>query len=308
MQASSLAEELEFTKTTYTYKKIGELNIRADVHRHQDQVSRPVVVWLHGGALIIGNRTAVPQQILDLCQKEGFVLVSLDYRLAPEAKLPEIVSDLKDGLKWIRESGPELFAADTSRLVVAGASAGGYLALMSGIVDESPPTAIVSYWGFGNIIGEWTNSPSESYRKGKLITKDAACAGVGKEVLTNSNKTNGAGRATFFLYLKQTGLWTREVSGLDPVKDAEKLKPYCPVRNVSAKFPPTMFLHGTADKDVPVGQSIEMSDELKRHGVDREVITIEGGGHGLWGGDKQLIEKAFQRSLQYIREHLVPAK
>lgn len=292
-----------FSKTAYTYKTIDDLQIRADVYRHEDTVKRPVIVWLHGGALLLGSRAGVPKQLRELAEKQRFVLVSLDYRLAPEVKLPEIIEDLRDGLTWVRKSGPKLFDADPSRLVVAGASAGGYLALMSGILTE-PPTAIVSYWGFGDVDGDWTTKPSEAYRKGKLIAKKDAWAGVGERVLTSTNQKNGRGRATFFLYLKQTGRWINAVGGFDPATDREKITPYCPVRNVSPEYPPTLFLHGTADKDVPVEQSISMARELKRHGVAHEIITIEGGGHSLWGGDRKLIEQAFKRSTEYIREKL----
>lgn len=159
----------QFSKREYVYKSVDALKIRADVYRHDDSTKRPVIVWLHGGALIMGSRSAVPQQLKDLARDDGFVLVSLGYRLAPEAQLQEIVSDMRDGMDWIRKSGPELFNADPSRLVVAGASAGGYLALMSGFGTENRPTAIVSYWGFGDVDGDWTTKPSESYRKGKLI-------------------------------------------------------------------------------------------------------------------------------------------
>ena len=80
-----------FSKKTYTYKTVGELKIQADVYRADDKVTRPVIVWLHGGALIVGSRSSVPKQLLDLCRADGFVLVSLDYRLSPEAKLPAII-------------------------------------------------------------------------------------------------------------------------------------------------------------------------------------------------------------------------
>ena len=215
-----------------------------------------------------------------------------------------MIEDLKDGLQWVRQSGPERFAADPSRMVVAGASAGGYLALMSGVVSVPPPTAIVSYWGFGDVDGEWTTKPSEAYRKGKLIAKEDAWAGVGGQVLASTNQAKGRGRSTFFLYLKQTGQWLNAVGGFDPLLDREKITPFCPVRNVTPEYPPTLFLHGTADKDVPVEQSIAMAAELQRKGVARELITIEGGGHSLWGGDKVLIDQAFQRSMEYIRERL----
>ncbi len=293
-----------FSKREFVYKSVGDLRIRADVYRHDDSVKRPVIAWLHGGALIMGSRSMVPQQLKDLARDEGFILVSLGYRLAPEAQLQEIISDLRDGIDWIHKSGPELFDADPSRFVVAGASAGGYLALMSGFGSEHRPTAIVSYWGFGDVDGDWTTKPSEAYRKGKLISKEDAWAGVGDTVLTATNKENGRGRSVFFLYLKQTGRWINAVSGLDPGRDRAKLTPYSPVRNVTAEFPPTLFLHGTADRDVPVEQTISMARELEKHGVANESIIIERGGHGLWGGDRKLIEQAFKRSTEFIKERL----
>ena len=77
----------KFSKAEFTFKTDGELNIRADVHRHASSEKRPVVVWLHGGALIMGSRTGVPKQLLELAEAEQFVIASLGYRLAPEAQL-----------------------------------------------------------------------------------------------------------------------------------------------------------------------------------------------------------------------------
>lgn len=68
----------------------------------------------------------------------------------------------------------------------------------------------------------------------------------------------------FFLYLKQTGEWISAVSGLNPETDRPKLTPLCPVRNVTAGYPPTLLLHA-ADKDAPIEQSLAMAEELKRH-------------------------------------------
>ena len=173
-----------------------------------------------------------------------------------------------------------------------------------GIVVDPAPTAIVSYWGFGDVDGDWTTKPAEAYRRGKLIKEDVAWSGVGGQVVTSANKENGRGRATFFTYLKQTGQWVNAVSGFDPQVDRDQLTPFCPIRNLSDSYPPTLMLHGTADIDVPVGQSLAMAAELRRLGVSHELITIEGGGHSLWGGDPKLIDQAFARSMMYIREHL----
>jgi hypothetical protein len=116
-------------KRTYTYKTVGDVKIQADVYRPDDANVRPVVVWLHGGALIVGSRAAVPKDLLGLCRAEGYALVSFDYRLAPEVKLPAILDDLRDAFRWLREEGPKLFHADPVRVAGTGGSAGGYLTL-----------------------------------------------------------------------------------------------------------------------------------------------------------------------------------
>jgi acetyl esterase/lipase len=65
-------------------------------------------------------------------------VVSADYRLAPQAKLPEIIEDVRDFMRWVREKGPELFHADATKVIVAGSSAGGYLTMMTGILEPRP--------------------------------------------------------------------------------------------------------------------------------------------------------------------------
>ena len=295
----------EIKPQTLTYKKVGDLEIQANVYRPENAVKRPVVLWVHGGALMMGSKKGVPKQLTTLCEREKFVLVSLDYRLVPEAKIPDIIEDLRDGMNWIRSAGPELFGADPEKMVVAGASAGGYLAMMSGIATEVPPTAIVAYWGFGDVDGKWTTTPNEYYRKKmSLISKEDAYAAVSPKVLTNTDNVKGRGRGNLFIYFKQNGLWAKEASGFDPETEPEKFIPLCPIKNLSPKYPPILMLHGTADTDVPYEKSVEMAEALKRLGRPYELITIEKGGHSLWGGDRKLIEKAFQRSMEYIREQL----
>src|SRR4051812_21106411 len=96
----STADEA-LVKRTYTYKTVGDLQVQADVYRPDNDRLRPVVVWLHGGALLMGSRSGVPRDLLALCQSEGYVLVSFDYRLAPQAKLPAIIDDLRDAFRWL---------------------------------------------------------------------------------------------------------------------------------------------------------------------------------------------------------------
>lgn len=146
--------------TTHTYKAVDGLAIRADVHLARDDRVRPIAVWIHGGALIMGRRQGVPQPLMDRLIEAGFAVVSIDYRLAPETKLAAIIEDVEDAFAWIRGQGPDLFRADPDRIAVLGSSAGGYLALTTGHRVDPRPQALVSFWGYGDLIGPWYSTPS----------------------------------------------------------------------------------------------------------------------------------------------------
>jgi acetyl esterase/lipase len=305
LAASAHADEPALVKKTYTYKTVDGVEVQADVYRTDDARVRPVLAQFHGGALIMGGRAGVPRNLLDLCTKEGFALVSFDYRLAPEVKLPAIVEDVEDALRWLRQKGPELAHVDPDRLVVTGGSAGGYLTLLTGFRVRPRPKALVAYWGYGDVDGDWYAKPSAFYRSSvPLVDKAEAMRGVGGKVLTGTSGDVGRARGRYYLYLRQNGLWTKEVSGFEPRRDRDKLTPYCPVRNVSSEFPPTLLLHGTEDTDVPYDQSVAMDRELARHGVVHELVTVTGAGHGLAGGDKEKSAQAHEKALAFIRRYL----
>jgi acetyl esterase/lipase len=293
-------------KKSHVYKEAGGLKIELDVHRDDSTEPRPVLVWIHGGALIMGNRSGVPRDLLDLCRSGGFALVSIDYRLAPQAKLPEIIEDVQDAFRWIRGKGPELAHLDPKKLVVAGGSAGGYLTLMTGICVEPRPTALVAYWGYGDVDGEWYTKPSAFYRQSKPIyDRDETLKALAPDVVTGpADKAQGEARSRYYLYLRQNGLWTREVTGFEPEKDKAKLDRYCPVRNVTASYPPVLLVHGTEDTDVPYDLSAAMAKELEKQKVAHEFVSVPGAGHGLSGGDKKLVADAAARARAYIKEKL----
>jgi acetyl esterase/lipase len=296
-------------KKTYSYKTVDKLDIRADVYRPDDDRVRPVLVWIHGGALIMGGRSGVPQLLRDLCRTEGYALVSLDYRLAPEVKLPAIIEDVQDAFRWLHEQGPKLLHIDPERLIVAGGSAGGYLTLMTGFAVKPRPRALVAYWGYGDVDGDWYTKPSAHYRKQPLVDREDAFRGVGGPVIAGTDGLTAdaqRGRSRFYLYLRQNGLWTREVTGFDPDGDRKKLDAYCPVRNVTADYPPTLLIHGTEDTDVPYELSVNMVKELARHKVWHELVTVKGAGHGLSGGDRKLVDAANDKAAAFIRRHARP--
>ncbi len=298
------AAAAEVQMKTYTYKRVGALEIKADVYRENDRSVRPVVVWIHGGALIMGGREGVDGRVKKMFLDAGYAIVSIDYRLAPETKLPAIIEDVEDAFKWIRNAGPELFGIDSSRIAVLGGSAGGYLTLATGHRVKPRPTVLVSFWGYGDLIGEWysTPSPHPRHQKSKM-SEDDVRKQVSGPPIANSADRNGDGGA-FYQFCRQRGIWPSEVSGWDPHKEAEKFAPYMPLNNVTPEYPPMLLIHGTKDTDVPSEQSVMMAEQLKKHGIDHELITIEGAEHGLAGGDPQRIAQAYERAFEFVHQRM----
>jgi acetyl esterase/lipase len=232
--------------------------------------------------------------------------VSIDYRLAPETKLPAILDDLRDSQRWIREHARSELQVDPDRLAVVGHSAGGYLALASGYLFDPLPRAIVSFYGYGYIAGDWYAKPDPHYRKQPLVSREAALSAVGSATISNGAGLGGRGQ--FYLYCRQNGLWPKEVVGLDPAADPGAFDRYCPVRNVTAGYPPTILLHGDQDTDVPHDQSAQMARELERKKIEHKLVTLEGRGHGF--DSRILTDKsasdAFDVALRFLESHTRP--
>ncbi|GHH75137.1 esterase [Streptomyces sulfonofaciens] len=86
----------------------------------------PCVYWMHGGGMVMGDRFSQIDIPLEWLGRFGAVVVSVDYRLAPEAAGTTLVDDCYQGLLWVAEHAEDL-GVDPARVVVAGASAGGGL-------------------------------------------------------------------------------------------------------------------------------------------------------------------------------------
>ena len=289
---------------TFTYKTVGKLAIKADLHRADDDKTRPVVVWIHGGALINGHRAGISRRVKSMMLGAGYAILSIDYRLAPETKLPAIITDIEDAFAWLHKNGKKRLNIDTSRVAVMGGSAGGYLTLTAGFRAKPRPTVLVPFWGYGDLIGDWYSKPSPHKRHHRIkLSKANAWKQVSGPPVSDSRNRKGNGGA-FYQYCRQHGTWPKAVSGWDPHKETKKFVPYMPVRNVTKDYPPTLLIHGTKDTDVPYEQSAMMAVELKRNGVEHQLISIENGEHGLGGGDPKKIAAAYRAALAFVNRHM----
>ena len=290
-------------RSTWTYKQVGNLEILADVYRPDDEKMRPVVIWVHGGALIGGSRQTPRRQVREPLLAAGYIIVSIDYRLAPETKLPGILEDLEDAYTWVHRHGPKLFNGKTDRLVVMGGSAGGYLTFTAGFRAHPRPTALVAFWGYGDLSGSWYSEPSEHYLKQDRVSKEEAYRGVSGPPLIDGG-IRGKERGKFYLYCRQNGLWPLEVTGFDPKTEDAAYDRFSPVRNVTKDYPPTLMIHGTNDTDVPYEQSVLMQQQFEKHGVDHRLVTIPDAGHGIGDGEPKLVDQAYKDVLTFVEKHL----
>jgi acetyl esterase/lipase len=283
---------------TFAYKTVGKCEIKADVYGKELGGKQPIAVWIHGGALIMGDRRGIDRALLDDLLRAGSPVISIDYRLAPESKLPAILDDVRDAFAWIRDQGPKVLGRPVDRLFVMGGSAGGYLTLATGFLIDPRPAALVSFWGYGDIAGAWYSRPDAFYRRQPLVTEAEARDSVGTEPVAEPPPRNQ--RFRFYLYCRQNGLWPKEVAGRDPDTEPKVFDAFCPVRKVSAQYPRTLLIHGTNDTDVPHAQSVLMDRALTRHGVPHELLSISGAGHGLSGASAETRAEVRRRVLEFL--------
>ncbi len=150
-----------------TYSRVRGTTLRLDLFmpRGAPAGPRPVVVYVHGGAWVLGFRDRQGLPILVEMARRGWVGVQISYGLSPRARFPEHLHDVKRAIAWIREHADE-YDLDPDMVTVVGGSAGGHLAalaaLTGGRADLQPGfedadtsvQACVPFYGVYDAVGE----------------------------------------------------------------------------------------------------------------------------------------------------------
>ncbi len=286
---------------TYTYKVVDEGELQLDVYGEPDGSLCSGVVTIHGGALIMGNRKMIGADVPVVCEPRDYRIISIGYRLAPETKLPAIIDDVRDAFRWIRGEGAHLCGIDPDRLAVTGGSAGGYLTLMAGFCLDFRPRALISFSGYGDIIGPWFSRPDPFYCQQPLVPQEEAYRPVWRKRMLPGAWPEDGNRWHFYLYCRQHGLWPSEVVGYNPDVEPDLFTPYCPLQHVTPDYPPTLLVHGDQDTDVPFEQSVRMDAALTKAGVEHEFLAIPGAPHGV---ERGMTEKATAELYGQVRTFL----
>ncbi|MBS4218402.1 alpha/beta hydrolase [Bacillus sp. FJAT-49711] len=284
--------------TTYVYKKINDCEVKGDLYAVEDE-SAPLIVYIHGGGLVWGTKEDILKEQVALYNHAGYHVFSIDYRLAPEAKLPEIIEDIEDALYWVKNQN--FFQFDRNRIGVIGGSAGAYLALTTGTFKEKP-NVIVSFYGYGNILGDWYLKPSPHYVKTTIVPEILAKQLIKPHQISSAPIEK---RYAIYLFCRQQGKWLDYVTDVNLASDKDQLKAFCPIEKVDKTYPPTLLLHGDCDEDVPYDESVQFAETLKKGNVPHNLITIKNGKHVFDQNMSQpQVKEAFTEVLRFIEKYI----
>jgi carboxylesterase type B len=129
------------------YGRVDGKTLLLDLHLPAGIDRPPLVVYLHGGAWRLGDKTEVPPLLVE----RGYAVASLDFRSSEEARFPANVHDIKAGIRFLRAKAAE-YGYRADRIAVSGSSSGGHLAALVGVTSGHPELE-------GNI-GEYRNESS----------------------------------------------------------------------------------------------------------------------------------------------------
>jgi len=231
---------------TYLTASNWEAKLDLYVTRAADK-PQPTVIFIHGGGWTGGTKEGRDLAILPYLDM-GMNVVNVEYRLARVAQAPAAVEDCRCALRWVIQNAKQ-YGIDVNRLVVAGESAGGHLALTTGLLPASA--------------GLDRQCPGPDNLKVAAVINWYGISDV-NELLDGPNMKPYA------------------VTWLGSATDREQIaKRVSPLTYIRAGLPPVFTIHGDADPTVPHTQSVRLHKALADAGVANELMTIPGGKHGF---------------------------
>jgi acetyl esterase/lipase len=231
----------------------------------------PVVLCIHGGGWVMGNRKSNLPLMIKLAQA-SFVAVSVEYRLAPKYPFPAAIHDVKCAVRWLRANA-NVFNIDTDRIAALGYSAGGQLAGLLG--STTPLDGLEGEGGF----------PTFSSRVQVVVTY------YGIHDLKEWHKDGN--------FLARLSLNRFLGDSPENVGDLyTKASPITYARRDQAAF---LLIHGTKDDLVPCQQSEHMDKRLKAAGAEVQLLLIKDAPHNFNGEAEKEADAA---TIKYLDENL----
>jgi len=252
-----------------TYLTANNWDAKLDVYvpRAAAATPNPTLIYIHGGGWVGGAKETSMLAFLPYLET-GWSVVNVEYRLARVSLAPAAVEDCRCALRWVIRNAKQ-YNFDTNKIVVTGHSAGGHLALTTGILpasagldrqcpgnEELKAAAIVNWFGITDVV----------------------------DLLDGANKQDYA------------------VAWLGSMTNREEIsRRTSPLTYVRAGLPPIITIHGDADPTVPYSHAVRLQAALNKAGVPNELVTIPGGKHG--GFDHAQTLRAYSAIRDFLAKH-----
>jgi acetyl esterase/lipase len=255
---------------------------KLDIYLPEDaQQPYPVIVAIHGGAFMGCDKGDL--QVTPMLEglKHGFAVVSINYRMSGEAKFPALVQDAKAAVRWIRGNA-EKYGFDPKRIVAWGGSAGGYLVSMLAVSAESKELEDLS-------IG-YPEQPCD-------IQAAVIWFGPTNFLKMDEQLTTSGMRPPFEVSHNSPNSPESLLLGDTITRIPDRVRAANPETYIGKTAPPMLFQHGRKDPVVPVQQSIEFVEKLKKVFGDQKVSLeiLENAEHGDPAFEtKENVERVFR--------------
>ena len=231
--------------------------LKLDLYLPDNKPSKPMplAVFVHGGGWVQGSKAGGLwlQNVRTELNKRGYVVASVDYRLAPQYKWPLFMNDVKCSIRFLCANARK-YRIDPKHIGAWGTSAGGHLVAMLGTTDKKDKLEGDHYKGQSSAVQAVVDmfGPSDM------------------PLLVSERQHVQRANIVFGVDLEENGMTNDFL-----------LKQASPVEHVSKKSAPTLIIHGERDELVHMNQAEVFFDKLKATGVPARLIIVKNGTHGL---------------------------
>ena len=266
-----------------TYSTANNTELKLDLYLPRDHSRpQPALVLFHGGGWVAGQKERNVFQLLPFLSL-GWAVINVEYRLASNSPAPAAVEDCRCALRWVVYHA-KAFNFDVSRIVLTGGSAGGHLALITGML---PAQSIFDRQCPTNDSVRWRNGSEPELKVAAIINwygiTDVA------ELLDGPNAKHYAME------------WFGSLS--NPKETAQQVSPITYVRS---GLPPIISIHGDEDDVVPYSQAVRLHAALDKVGVPNQLLTIHGAKHD--GFNRQALIDSFATIREFLRKYNILKK
>jgi acetyl esterase/lipase len=263
------ADEADYTRQEdVIYGRKFGMALTLDIFKPKKETNGAAIIIVVSGGWFSSHEAINPEFTKEFLQR-GYTVFCVTHGSQPRFTIPEAISDLNRAVRFIRFHAKD-YQIDPERIGITGGSAGGHLSLMQGTAgDAGDPKA------------------KDPIDQTSSRVQAVACFFPPTDFLNYGEKgTVALGRGPLD-WLKAPFAFhdfDEEKKVFVPVTDEKKIleigKQISPITHVSADSPPTLIIHGDADKVVPIQQAEVMLARLKEAGVPVELVVKKGSGHG----------------------------